>query len=43
MPYKYKDQVNLEMNKILTTDIIEKCNSRYINRIVVLKNSNGKL
>lgn len=37
IPYKYKNEVAEKINKMLENGIIEKCNSRFINPIVVVK------
>lgn len=43
IPYKYKNEVNNEIKKMLNNKIIEKCNSRYINPMVVVMKSNGEI
>lgn len=43
IPYKYKTEVAKEIQNMLNNHIIEKCNSKFINPIVVVKKNNGEL
>lgn len=43
IPYKYKNEVEKEIQNMLDQNIIEKCNSKFINPIVVVKKNNGEL
>lgn len=43
VPHKYNGQVNLKIHKILVKNIIKKCNSRFIDTIVVEKKFNEEL
>lgn len=37
IPYKYRKEVNTEIQNMLKNNIIERCNSRFVNPIVVVK------
>lgn len=43
IPYKYKEQVNREIQDMLNKNIIERSNTRFINPLVIVRKTNGEL